>query len=81
MFTGEISSENVIIGDGIILGVSDYTDTDADIVKDISGCTVCPGLIDGHIHIESTMLAPAEFVSLTKNCFILKKNDNKNISL
>ena len=59
VFTGEIIHENVLIGDGIILGTGDYTD--ADEVKDISGCTVCPGLIDGHIHIESTMLAPAEF--------------------
>ena len=59
VFTGEITHENVLIGDGIILGVGDYTE--ADEIVDISGCTVCPGLIDGHIHIESTMLAPAEF--------------------
>ena len=61
VFTGEVSCENILIDEDIIIGVGDYTDSDADIVTDISGCTVCPGLIDGHIHIESTMLSPGEF--------------------
>ncbi|MBQ6041315.1 MAG: adenine deaminase [Oscillospiraceae bacterium] len=60
VFTGELLRENVLMGDGIILGVGDYTDSDADTVRDVSGCILCPGLIDGHIHIESTMLTPAE---------------------
>lgn len=60
VFTGEAMRENILIGDDVILGVGDYTDADTDKVEDISGCTVCPGLIDGHIHIESTMLTPAE---------------------
>ena len=60
VFTGEVSRENVLICDDIIVGVGDYTDSDADVLTDVSGCTICPGLIDGHIHIESTMLAPAE---------------------
>ncbi|MGN0631966.1 MAG: adenine deaminase [Ruminococcus sp.] len=61
VFTGEIESKNVLIEDGIILGTGDYTDSDADEVKDISGKFICPGFIDGHIHIESTMLTPNEF--------------------
>lgn len=60
VFTGEAIRENILIEDNIILGIGDYTDADADKTEDISGCTVCPGLIDGHIHIESTMLTPAE---------------------
>lgn len=60
VFTGETVRENILIGDEIILGVGDYTDAEADTVVDLTGCTVCPGLIDGHIHIESTMLTPAE---------------------
>ncbi len=60
VFTGDVRRENVLICDDIIIGVGDYTDSDADVVTDVSGCTICPGLIDGHIHIESTMLAPAE---------------------
>ena len=60
VFTGEMLRENVLMGDGIILGTGSYTDSDADIIRDVSGCMLCPGLIDGHIHIESTMLTPAE---------------------
>lgn len=61
VFTGETESKNVLIEDGIIIGTGDYTDSDADEIKDITGKYVCPGFIDGHIHIESTMLSPNEF--------------------
>ena len=60
VFTGEMLRENVLIENDIILGVGSYTDSDADTVSDVSGCVLCPGLIDGHIHIESSMLTPAE---------------------
>ena len=68
VFTGELLRENILIEDDIILGVGDYSDTDADAVEDVSGCTVCPGLIDGHIHIESTMLTPAGLASAALPC-------------
>lgn len=61
VFTGECTPEDVLIEDGKIIGVGDYKDTFADETVDISGKVVCPGFIDGHIHIESTMLTPAEF--------------------
>ncbi len=60
VFTGELLREDVLIEDDCILGTGDYADSDADIVRDVTGCVLCPGLIDGHIHIESTMLMPAE---------------------
>ena len=28
---------------------------------DVSGSFVCPGLIDAHIHLESSLVSPAEF--------------------
>ena len=34
------------------------------IVEDILGKYMCPGLIDGHIHIESTFLSPREFCNV-----------------
>ena len=37
------------------------SDEDAEQIHDVSGKYLCPGFIDGHIHIESTMLTPAEF--------------------
>lgn len=60
VFTGEIEAINLLLENDIIIGVGDYDDTDADIVHDVSGKYVCPGFIDGHIHIESTMLLPSE---------------------
>ena len=60
VFTGEIEKANVLMGDGRILGVGDYEDCEADVVEDVSGCYLCPGFIDGHIHVESTTLTPYE---------------------
>lgn len=60
VFTGEIENANVLMGDRRILGVGTYEDKDADVVEDVSGKYICPGLIDGHIHIESTTLTPYE---------------------
>ena len=60
VFTKEIEKLNILIEDDKIIGTGDYCDADADIVNDVKGKYVCPGFIDGHIHIESTMLLPAE---------------------
>lgn len=60
VFTDETEKANVLLGDGKILGVGDYTDSEADVVEDVTGKIICPGFIDGHIHIESTMLMPSE---------------------
>lgn len=61
VFTGEVERVNVLMEDGIIIGVGDYySDADADVCEDVSGKILCPGFIDGHIHIESTMLTPTE---------------------
>lgn len=64
VFTGEIETQNVLIEDGIILGVGSYDESDADEIHDVTGKYICPGFIDGHIHIESTMLLPAELAKI-----------------
>lgn len=61
VFTDELIKTNVLIDDGLIIGVGAYTDEDANITEDISGLYICPGFIDSHIHIESSMLTPFEF--------------------
>lgn len=53
-FTGEIEQANVAIHDGHIAGVGDYTE--ARQVVDLQGRYLAPGLIDGHYHMESSML-------------------------
>ncbi|MBI4299248.1 MAG: adenine deaminase [Chloroflexi bacterium] len=53
-FTGEIEEANVAIFQGYIAGVGDYTDAHHTI--DLGGRHVVPGLIDGHVHPESSYL-------------------------
>ena len=64
VFTDELNKQNVLIEDERIIGVGDYDDSDADFVRDLKGKFICPGLIDGHIHIESTMLIPEELAKV-----------------
>src|SRR5512133_1619805 len=46
------------IVDGRIIGIGNY---DAEQVIDLKGAYVAPSFIDGHIHIESSMLTVTEF--------------------
>ncbi|MGN0507372.1 MAG: adenine deaminase [Lachnospiraceae bacterium] len=64
VFTDELEQTNVLLEDGKIIGVGAYTDEEADVSEDIAGKYLCPGFIDGHIHIESTMLTPAELAKV-----------------
>jgi len=65
VFTDELERADVLLDGGRILGVGTcYKDEDADEVYDASGKFICPGFIDGHIHIESTMMTPAELARL-----------------
>ena len=61
VFSGEIRVADVLVDNGAIAGVGDYSGTAADETVDCRGKYISPGFIDGHIHIESTMLSPAEF--------------------
>lgn len=59
VFTEKIEDTNVLIEGTMISGVGTYyTEEDADVVEDLSGKYICPGFVDGHIHIESTMMTP-----------------------
>lgn len=61
VFTDEIEVADVLFDEDRILGVGTYDDEEADVCIELNGNYVCPGFIDGHIHIESTMLMPVEF--------------------
>ena len=61
VFSGEVHSGSVCIGKGRILG---FSQLDALEVMDGQGAYLIPGLIDGHVHIESSMLCPARFAEL-----------------
>ena len=58
VFTKELEEGDVAIKDGVIAGIGCYSGEEE---IDLQGKVICPGLIDGHIHIESSMLSPGEF--------------------
>ena len=59
VFTEKIDSTNVLIENDRIIGIGDYyKDEDAETTEDLEGRYLIPGFIDGHIHIESTMMVP-----------------------
>ena len=58
VFTNEIIPGDIAIHDSLIAGIGDYSGKEE---IDACGKYVCPGLIDSHVHIESSMVTPAEF--------------------
>ncbi len=59
--TNEIQRCDVAIYDGIIVGLGDYA---GEREIDCEGAYLCPGFIDGHVHIESSMCCPPEFARI-----------------
>jgi adenine deaminase len=62
VFSGDIYKTDVAIADGIFVGFGEEYDFEN--LYDAQGRFMCPGLIDGHIHIESTFLSPREFCNV-----------------
>jgi adenine deaminase len=58
-FNGEVETANVAIYDGMIAGIGDYRQ--AKEVVDLKGKYVAPGLINGHVHLESSMLDVGQY--------------------
>jgi adenine deaminase len=63
VFTERVEPANVIIADGWIAGVGPY-DWRARHTIAADGKTIVPGFIDCHVHLESTLLTPAELSRL-----------------
>jgi len=59
VFTGEVESGNVAVCGDRIAGIGDYHQ--AKQVLDLKGSYLAPGLINGHIHIESSMLDVGQY--------------------
>jgi adenine deaminase len=58
LLSAEIVPTDIAIHDGKIVGFGDYA---AKETIDLKGLYAAPGLIDGHVHLESSMLSPLEF--------------------
>ena len=57
-FAGTFRKGDIAIEQGYIAGLGDYRGQDT---IDAAGRYALPGFIDGHVHIESSLLSPAEF--------------------
>lgn len=58
VFTNELCTCDIAVAQGQIVGMGDYQ---GDKEIDVSGKIVCPGFIDAHIHLESSLASPKEF--------------------
>ena len=59
VFSGEIEKGNIALFRKRIAGIGDYGEGRE--VIDLEGAYIVPGLIDAHLHIESSMVSPVEF--------------------
>ena len=58
VFSGELDTCDIAVAEGLIVGLGSYRGhTEAD----MTGKVVLPGFIDAHIHLESSLVSPAEF--------------------
>ncbi len=62
----EIHKGDIAISDGIIAGITEGYEGKKEI--DIKGAYVSPAFIDGHVHLESSMLLPHEFAKAVVPC-------------
>lgn len=58
VFTAGLEQGDIAIEDGRIVGIGDYK---GQTEVELNHAFVCPGLIDGHIHLESSMVTPEQF--------------------
>jgi adenine deaminase len=59
VFTGEVEQVDIAIVDGFVAALG--SNLVGERVIDLAGEYVVPGLIDAHVHIESSLCVPAEF--------------------
>ncbi|KAA6453611.1 adenine deaminase [Bacillus swezeyi] len=58
VFNQEWLETDIAIANGVIVGLGDY---EGENIIDAQGQMIVPGFIDGHVHIESSMVPPSEF--------------------
>ena len=81
VFTNEIIEGDIAIDEGIIIGIGNY---DGEQEVDLKGKFVCPGFIDSHLHLESTLVNPAELILQAglkgTTTFIVDPHEAANVS-
>ena len=78
--TGEFIDGDVAVADGIVIGVGTY---EGETEIDLDGKVICPGFIDSHLHLESTLVTPGELVRQAAQCgtttFIVDPHESANV--
>mgnify|MGYP002529702708 CR=1 FL=1 len=59
VFTNEIIQGDIAVAEGRILGIGEYHGEQE---IDLTGKYLCPGFIDAHLHLESTLVNPGELI-------------------
>ena len=59
VFSNELCHDDIAVAEGLIVGMGNYNGT---VEVDVSGKIVLPGFLDAHIHLESSLVSPKEFV-------------------
>lgn len=81
VFTEEIIRGDIAIQDGMIVGIGSFHGKEE---RNLSGKYVCPGFIDSHLHLESTLVTPAELVTVASRhgttTFIVDPHESANVS-
>lgn len=66
LINGEIVKTSIVIAGKTIAGIGqEYADAQAKKIIEAQGLFAVPGFIDGHLHIESSMMNPFEFERMT----------------
>jgi adenine deaminase len=65
VFSGEVEPVHVAVDGGVVVGFGERA---ARASEDLGGGYLCPGFIDSHFHIESSMLLPAELARAVVPC-------------
>jgi adenine deaminase len=66
LVNGDTKDSAIVIVGKTIAGIGlEYVDAKANNIIDAAGKTAVPGFIDGHVHLESSMMHPFEFERLT----------------
>ncbi len=61
VFNGKIIESNLAIDNGKIIGIGNY---EGDTIIDLNWKYVAPGLIDAHMHMESTLVTPDQMARI-----------------
>lgn len=59
VFSNELSTMDIAVAEGLIVGMGSYQGRSE---VDCAGKIVLPGFLDAHIHLESSLVSPTEFV-------------------